>query len=92
MSKKNDVLYEIDGIPIRAYNKVSNLWPERDYVKLVKTALAFGVSVSSLIRIMASPCQICGNDKVTIDLNNIPQKIGLNGRKITDFHKNSNNG
>jgi hypothetical protein len=87
MSKKNPILYEIDGIPIRAINKICMQFNENDYVKVIKSANSVNIGASALLRIMASPCSACGNDKTVIPLTIMPKKIGTNGRTISSFHK-----
>jgi len=88
---KNPILYEIDGIPIRAVNRIYLQYDDRIYANIVKASLQYNVSINELLRIMSSPCQICGNDKIVIPLNIITHKVGKSGRKIKDFHKPKDN-
>lgn len=87
MAKDNDILYRINGIPIRKLNKVFFQYNEGEYVKMVTAASNRGISVAELLRIMSSPCDQCGNDKITIPLTLMSKKHQKSGRKIGTYHK-----
>lgn len=78
----NLILEYVNGIAIREHNKVYIEFHSKDYKKLVCAANALNCSVAELVRIMCSPCQSCGNDKITVPLNLMPKHVSKQGPTI----------
>jgi hypothetical protein len=75
----NMILKYINGIPIREKNKIYIEFHYKDYEKLVCSALKMKLSVAEMVRLMASPCQQCGNDKIIVNLDMMPHSISKQG-------------
>lgn len=85
----NQIIKHVHGIPIREKNKVYIEFHYKDYERLILAAASVHVSVAQLIRLMASPCQQCGNDKIVISLDLMPTKTGKQGGTlIRKYQKN----
>jgi hypothetical protein len=85
---ENPILKYVHGIPIRARNKVYIDFHYREYEKLALAAVASNTSISNLVRMMTSPCQKCGHDKIELPLTLIQIKQSDQGQTIVNKYAN----
>lgn len=86
--KDRTPLFYEGNIPIYESNPVLVTFHHVVYHKLVKLMLAHRLSMAALIRMMTSPCQRCGHDKIEVPLIQMPSRVGK-GPCLSDFHKNT---
>jgi hypothetical protein len=72
----------IKDIPIRKRNKIYIDIHYKDYERLLIHSMQYNLSLSALIRLMTSPCQKCGHDKIEIMLINIQPSTCHQGNHI----------
>lgn len=86
--KRREPLFYIEGIPIHKSNPVMLRFHHVAYAKLVRLMIASDLSMATMLRLMLSPCQRCGHNKVEIPLQ--PQSSHVQkARRLPDFHKNT---
>lgn len=86
-TRKNPLIKEVHGVPIRNSNKIALRYNARDYEKLLNGAFNAGVSLAGYINLHLRPCASCGSQEIIVPRAHIPLKKQSDG-KTSIFERN----